>query len=82
MPTACQSRTSRTGQVNALAGRLEALKEEKIPVRGAHREDVRRSCGIMDASYLPLPRHALSAVLREVEMPLNLSYSFVVSITG
>ena len=77
MPNAHRRKTFKSGQINALAGLLDALKDERIP----HRTRCGLTTGLieecMDDSFLPLQPNALLTVLRESGVPHDSNNRFL-----
>ena len=69
MPDSYRTRTFRSGQINALAGLLDALSEEKIPARAPRGLTTGIIAEYLDDSYLPLHPRTMLSVLREAGVP-------------
>ena len=75
--TPYRARVFRTGQINALAALLDALKEERVPVRGTRSITTGLIEQYLDDCYLPLQPRTLLSVLREIEVPHDAQRRFL-----
>ena len=77
MVTSYREETFQRGRRDALGALVDALKEERIPVRSRYGLTTGKIEEYLDDIYLPLQPRTLLSVLREVGVPHDTKYRFL-----